>query len=104
MNEPLSQAIHADARMRATFDTQRAAFLRNGAPPLLDRLSDLKKLGDAVGRNVDRLAAAFAPISAIVRGMKPSSARSFPSRRRSVTRAGTCHPGWPRNAYPFRSN
>ncbi len=58
MNEPLSQAIHADARMRATFDTQRAAFLRNGAPPLLDRLSDLKKLGDAVGRNVDRLAAA----------------------------------------------
>ncbi len=59
MNEPLSKAMHAGAKMRAIFDAQGAAFLRNGAPPLRERLADLKKLGDAIGRNVDHIAAAI---------------------------------------------
>ena len=59
MNKPLSPATHADATMRATFDAQRAAFLRDGAPSRRERLADLKKLGDAIGGNVDRLAAAI---------------------------------------------
>jgi coniferyl-aldehyde dehydrogenase len=45
--------------MRAIFDAQRAAFLRAGAPTLQERRADLKKLGDAIGRNTDRLAAAI---------------------------------------------
>jgi coniferyl-aldehyde dehydrogenase len=59
MNEPLSKAMHAGASMRATFDAQRAAFLRDGAPAQRERLADLKKLSDAIGGNVDRLAAAI---------------------------------------------
>jgi len=59
MNTPVSSATHADATMRATFDAQRAAFLRDGAPPLRERLADLKTLDDAIGGNVDRLAAAI---------------------------------------------
>ena len=45
--------------MRTMFDAQRAAFLRAGAPSLQERRDDLKKLGDAISRNVDRLAAAI---------------------------------------------
>ena len=45
--------------MRAMFDAQRAAFLRAGAPSLQQRRADLKKLGDAISRNSDRLAAAI---------------------------------------------
>ena len=45
--------------MRAVFDAQRAAFLHAGAPSLQARLGDLKKLGDAIGRSGDRLAAAI---------------------------------------------
>jgi coniferyl-aldehyde dehydrogenase len=47
------------ATMRAIFDAQRAAFLRTGAPSLQERRADLKKLGEAVGNSVDRLAAAI---------------------------------------------
>ena len=45
--------------MRATLETQRAAFLRAGAPSLAERRADLAKLNDAVKRNVDRLAEAI---------------------------------------------
>ena len=47
------------ADMRATFDAQRAAFLRAGAPTLQERRADLKKLADAIGRSGERLAAAI---------------------------------------------
>jgi len=47
------------ATMRAIFDAQRAAFLRTGAPSPQERRADLKKLGEAVGNSVDRLAAAI---------------------------------------------
>lgn len=47
------------ADMRAIFDAQRAAFLRAGMPSLQERRADLKKLGDAIGRGSDRLAAAI---------------------------------------------
>lgn len=59
MSAPLGGATLAGANMRATFDAHRAAFLRDGAPSQRARLADLKKLGDAIGRNVDRLAAAI---------------------------------------------
>ncbi len=55
MNE--TGPISAD--MRAIFDAQRAAFLRAGAPSLQARRADLKKLADAIGRGVERLAAAI---------------------------------------------
>src|SRR5271154_2746441 len=55
MNETLTGV----SNMRAIFDAQRAAFLRAGAPSLQRRLADLKKLGDAIGRSDDRLAAAI---------------------------------------------
>jgi coniferyl-aldehyde dehydrogenase len=45
------------ADMRATFDAQRAAFLRAGAPSLQERRADLKKLGEAIGRGTASLAA-----------------------------------------------
>ena len=45
--------------MRATFDAQRSAFAREGAPSLQQRLSDLAKLRDAVEKNAGRLAAAI---------------------------------------------
>ena len=45
------------ADMRATFDAQRAAFLRAGAPSLQERRADLKKLVDAIGSSGERLAA-----------------------------------------------
>src|SRR3984957_7481132 len=45
--------------MRATFDAQRSAFAREGAPTLQQRLSDLAKLRDAVEKNAGRLAAAI---------------------------------------------
>ena len=47
------------ADMRATFDAQRAAFLRAGAPSLQERRADLKKLADAIGSSGERLAAAI---------------------------------------------
>ncbi len=47
------------ADMRATFDAQRAAFLRAGPPSLAERRADLKSLGKAIGRSTDRLAAAI---------------------------------------------
>ena len=45
------------ADMRATFDAQRAAFLRAGAPSLQERRADLKRLAGAIGRGGERLAA-----------------------------------------------
>jgi coniferyl-aldehyde dehydrogenase len=54
-----SRAADNAATMRATFDAQRAAFLRDGAPTFEERRADLKKLGDAIGRNVSRLATAI---------------------------------------------
>jgi coniferyl-aldehyde dehydrogenase len=59
MNIALTKTPEASAPMRATFDAQRAAFLRAGAPSLAERRADLKKLGEAIGKNVDRLAAAI---------------------------------------------
>ncbi len=55
MNETLTGVTN----MRAIFDAQRAAFLRAGAPSLQQRLGDLRKLGEAIGRSDDRLAAAI---------------------------------------------
>jgi len=45
--------------MRAIFDSQRAAFLRMGPPPLEQRLTDLSRLEEAVSENVDKLVAAI---------------------------------------------
>ena len=52
-------ASNADAAMRETFDAQRAAFLRTGAPTLDERRADLKKVRDAIARNSERLAQAI---------------------------------------------
>jgi coniferyl-aldehyde dehydrogenase len=59
MNEMLTKAPEAATALRTTFDAQRAAFLRDGAPPLQERRADLKKLADAIERGSDRLAAAI---------------------------------------------
>jgi coniferyl-aldehyde dehydrogenase len=45
--------------MRATFDAQRSAFAREGAPLLRQRRGDLTKLRDAVEKNAEKLAAAI---------------------------------------------
>ena len=50
---------NAAPEMRAIFDTQRAAFLRAGAPSLRERRADLTKLNDAIGRNSGRIADAI---------------------------------------------
>jgi coniferyl-aldehyde dehydrogenase len=55
MNETLTGV----SSLRATFDAQRAAFLRAGAPTLEERRADLKKLAQAISRNDERLAAAI---------------------------------------------
>jgi coniferyl-aldehyde dehydrogenase len=47
------------ADMRAIFDAQRAAFLRAAPPSLKERRASLKRLGQAIGHNTDRLAAAI---------------------------------------------
>ena len=44
MSDPLAAMPDAAAKMRAIFDTQRAAFLRAGAPSLEERRADLAKL------------------------------------------------------------
>jgi coniferyl-aldehyde dehydrogenase len=49
----------APDRMRATLETQRAAFLRAGAPALEQRRADLAKLRDAIRQKTDRLADAI---------------------------------------------
>ena len=49
----------APATMRDTFDAQRAAFLRAGAPSLQERRADLTMLANAISRNVGRLAEAI---------------------------------------------
>jgi coniferyl-aldehyde dehydrogenase len=59
MNVALTKAPEAPASMRAAFDAQRAAFSRTGPPSLAERRADLKKLGDAINKNADRLAAAI---------------------------------------------
>jgi coniferyl-aldehyde dehydrogenase len=46
----------ASVTMRATFDAQRTAFAGQGAPSLQQRLSDLKRLKEAVENNAGRLA------------------------------------------------
>jgi len=56
--KPLA-AAPTQTPMRATLDAQREAFLRAGVPSFEERCDDLRKLGDAVGRNVDRLADAI---------------------------------------------
>ena len=58
MNVALSNAPEVSTQMRAVFDAQRAAFLRTGAPSLHERRADLKKLGEAINKNIDRLVAA----------------------------------------------
>ena len=55
----MNETLPGVTNMRAMFDAQRAAFLRAGAPSLQQRRADLKKLGDAIGRSSDRLAAAI---------------------------------------------
>jgi coniferyl-aldehyde dehydrogenase len=55
----MNEARPAPVDMRVVFDAQRAAFLHAGAPSLQERRADLKKLGDAISRGVDRLAAAI---------------------------------------------
>jgi acyl-CoA reductase-like NAD-dependent aldehyde dehydrogenase len=47
------------ADMRAIFDAQRAAFLRAAPPSLKERRASLRRLGQAIGHNTDRLAAAI---------------------------------------------
>ena len=59
MSDPLAAMPDAAAKMRAIFDTQRAAFVRAGAPSLEERRADLTKLGEAIGRSASRLAAAI---------------------------------------------
>jgi coniferyl-aldehyde dehydrogenase len=59
MNDALPKATRALANMRPIFDAQRAAFLRTGAPSLQQRRADLARLNAAIGRNVDRIAAAI---------------------------------------------
>jgi coniferyl-aldehyde dehydrogenase len=59
MNEMLTKAPQAATALRTTFDAQRAAFLRSGAPSLQERRADLKKLAEAIERGSDRLAAAI---------------------------------------------
>jgi coniferyl-aldehyde dehydrogenase len=59
MNEMLTKAPQAATALRTTFDAQRAAFLRAGAPSLQERRADLKKLAEAIERGSDRLAAAI---------------------------------------------
>jgi coniferyl-aldehyde dehydrogenase len=59
VNIAVTGATAAAVEMRAILDAQRAAFACAGAPSLEDRRADLKKLGDVIGRNVNRLADAI---------------------------------------------
>ena len=59
MNIALTKTPEIPTKMRATFDAQRAAFLRAGAPSLRERRADLEKLRSAIGKSTDRLAAAI---------------------------------------------
>jgi coniferyl-aldehyde dehydrogenase len=49
----------ASASVRALFDAQRADFLASVPPPLEQRRHDLKRLGEAIRRDADTLAAAI---------------------------------------------
>ncbi|MGA2313713.1 MAG: aldehyde dehydrogenase family protein, partial [Xanthobacteraceae bacterium] len=60
MSDPLATMPDAAAKMRAIFDTQRAAFVQAGAPSLEERRADLAKLADAIRQNINRLADAIA--------------------------------------------
>jgi len=60
MNEAPARASKLPAEMRAILDSQRAAFMRAGAPSLQERRADLTKLNDAISRNVGRIAAVIA--------------------------------------------
>jgi coniferyl-aldehyde dehydrogenase len=60
MNDVMSQVRpQTSSTMRDVFDAQRAAFLRAGASSLQERRTDLTRLADAIGSNVDRLAEAI---------------------------------------------
>jgi coniferyl-aldehyde dehydrogenase len=59
MNDVSAETPAASAKMRATLDAQRAAFVQAGPPSLLERRADLSKLSKAIGGNVNRLAAAI---------------------------------------------
>jgi coniferyl-aldehyde dehydrogenase len=88
MNEQPGNATHAAAKMRATLDAQRAAFLQAGPPSLRERRADLAKLSEAVGRNLDRLAKA---ISA-----------DFGNRSRHETELGEVYPAQTAIRYALR--
>jgi len=75
------------------FDAQRAAFLRAGAPSLQERRDDLKRLGDAISRNVDRLAAAISTDFGTRSRYETELAEIFPAQ--SAIRHTLRHlPGW----------
>jgi coniferyl-aldehyde dehydrogenase len=59
MNDVSSETAAAGITMRATFDAQRVAFAGQGAPPLQQRLNDLKRLKEAVEKSAGRLAEAI---------------------------------------------
>jgi coniferyl-aldehyde dehydrogenase len=55
----LATKIGEMSDMRSIFDAQRVAFQRTGPPSLKERRAALKRLGEAIGHNTDRLAAAI---------------------------------------------
>jgi len=59
MNIAVATPTAVPPDMHATLGAQRAAFLHAGAPSLQERRADLTKLGEAIGRNTDRLAKAI---------------------------------------------
>jgi coniferyl-aldehyde dehydrogenase len=56
---PSALPSNRSSDMRAILDSQRAAFLRQGAPTLDERSADLMKLRDAVKRGAGKLADAI---------------------------------------------
>ena len=81
------------ADMRATFDAQRAAFLRAGAPTLQERRADLKKLADAIGRGGERLAAAISADFGNRSRHETEIAEIFPAPPASATRCAISRAG-----------
>jgi coniferyl-aldehyde dehydrogenase len=59
MNIAVTKPAAVPDDMRATLEAQRTAFARAGAPSLQERRADLVKLGEAIGRNTERLAQAI---------------------------------------------
>jgi coniferyl-aldehyde dehydrogenase len=55
----MTSTVPVTSDLGAIFEAQRAAFLHAEAPALQERRADLKKLGDAISRCTDRLAAAI---------------------------------------------